>query len=408
MIAVTRTPAQRFLALLLLVLLVAVSVPFGASAAPKHLELNKKKVRLALGGAPFRIRLNESKPLPLTYRSLNEQVVKVDANGLVTPVAVGSTQVVVTAENGRKGIVKVRVVFVHVKKIALKASGASTRVGNTYTPKVTVSPSNASDKTLVWSSSNPGVASVGPDGTVTGRSPGECTVTARSASDANVTASLSVKVRPQAVPGKPLLGITVGVNAGHQRYGDYRKDPIYPGAKKKRYKVGVGTSGRWSHKAEYEINLRVALKLRAALEKEGATVVMIRETNNVNISNVKRSRIMNEAGCDIALNLHCNSVAGNSKANGLRLYTVSVGKTKAESYAIAKVLAPAYCESTGAKNGGITRSRGYISLNYSTVPAILVEMGYMSNKHDDLLLATDEYQQKIADGITEGLCRYFN
>ena len=42
MIAVTRTPAQRFLALLLLVLLVAVSVPFGASAAPKHLELNKK------------------------------------------------------------------------------------------------------------------------------------------------------------------------------------------------------------------------------------------------------------------------------------------------------------------------------------------------------------------------------
>ena len=116
---------------------------------------------------------------------------------------------------------------------------------------------------------------------------------------------------------------------------------------------------------------------------------------------------MNDAHCDVGLNLHCNG-SGSSKPNGLRLYTPSKGAVKQESYAIAKTMAPIYCRITGMRNGGVSRSRGYISLNYSKIPIILVEMGYMTNKHDDLLLGSDEFQTRIAQALTESLCAYFN
>ena len=45
--------------------------------------------------------------------------------------------------------------------------------------------------------------------------------------------------------------------------------------------------------------------------------------------------------------------------------------------------------------------------NWSTVPCIMVECGYMSNKEEDVKLNTPEYQQKLAEGMVEGICDYF-
>ncbi|MBR2571757.1 MAG: N-acetylmuramoyl-L-alanine amidase [Clostridia bacterium] len=390
----------------LLLLAIALSLPVGASAA-KSLKLNGSKVTLKVGGKPFQIKVKGSRPPKCSFESSNASVASVSGAGLVTPLAAGTAKITATAADGRSAVLRVRVKYIAVSKISLKAASVSMRVGGTYAAKATVSPSDASDRRVAWESSDPAVAKAGPDGTVTALRAGACVITVRSLSDEAVASRLAVKVREPAQDGKRLHGITVGLNPGHQRHSDLHKDPIYPGAKKTRYRVSVGTSGRWSHKPEYEINLQVAFKLREALEREGATVVMTRESNDVNISNIRRAEILNEAGCDIALNLHCNG-SGNRSANGLRLYTPSAGGQRAESYSIAKALAPAFCSATGARNGGITRSRGYISLNYAEVPAILVEMGYMTNQQEDLLLATDEYQYKIAGGITEGLCRYFN
>ena len=59
---------------------------------------------------------------------------------------------------------------------------------------------------------------------------------------------------------------------------------------------------------------------------------------------------------------------------------------------------------TGARKSGANQSDNYMSLNYSTIPAILIEMGYMSNPAEDVKLCSDSYQMLLAEGIMEGLC----
>ena len=61
---------------------------------------------------------------------------------------------------------------------------------------------------------------------------------------------------------------------------------------------------------------------------------------------------------------------------------------------------------TGAREFGIYQFDTYTGLNWSTVPCILVECGFMSNPEEDVLLNTPEYQQKLADGMVEGIADY--
>ena len=48
-----------------------------------------------------------------------------------------------------------------------------------------------------------------------------------------------------------------------------------------------------------------------------------------------------------------------------------------------------------------------MSLNWSTTPSVLLEMGYLSNAREDRLLAKDSFREALAQGIYEGLCEYF-
>jgi N-acetylmuramoyl-L-alanine amidase len=64
-------------------------------------------------------------------------------------------------------------------------------------------------------------------------------------------------------------------------------------------------------------------------------------------------------------------------------------------------------EATGAEEDGVFRRDTYSGLNWSTVPSILVEMGFMTNEREDKLLNDPEYQQKLIDGMGEGIAACF-
>ena len=149
-----------------------------------------------------------------------------------------------------------------------------------------------------------------------------------------------------------LSGRIIGIDPGHQAHANSEKEPIAPGSSEKKAKVSSGTAGVSTRRPEYEVNLEVALQLKAALEAEGAQVVMTRETNDVDIFNVERAQMCNEAGCDLVLRIHCNGVEKKS-VNGIGLYVRKTGACAEESYAASEIILPAMAEATGAKANGI-------------------------------------------------------
>ena len=156
---------------------------------------------------------------------------------------------------------------------------------------------------------------------------------------------------------------------------------------------------------EYEVNLAVSLKLREALEALGCEVYMTRETNDVDISNQERAIMMNELGVDLVLRIHCNG-STNESAQGIGLYIRATGTNADECMRAAEALLPAMVEATGAESDGIFRRDSYTGLNWSEVPSILVEMGFMTNEEEDYKLNDPAYQDQLVAGMVEGVCAY--
>ena len=169
--------------------------------------------------------------------------------------------------------------------------------------------------------------------------------------------------------------------------------------------MSSGTAGVATGVPEYQVNLDISLQLRDALEALGCEVYMTRETNDVDISNQERALMMNGYEVDLVLRIHCNG-SSNASANGIGLYVNATGDIAESSYAAAEALLPAMVSATGAREDGIFRRDTYTGLNWSTVPCILLEMGYMSNPDEDRKLNDPEYQQKLVQGMLDGICAY--
>ncbi|MDO4739624.1 MAG: N-acetylmuramoyl-L-alanine amidase [Eubacteriales bacterium] len=204
----------------------------------------------------------------------------------------------------------------------------------------------------------------------------------------------------------PLSGLIIGIDAGHQAKGNYDHEPIAPDSDETKAKVSSGTQGCVSGVPEYITNLEVSLLLRDALETLGAQVHMTRTEHDVDISNIERALMFNEVNADLVLRIHCNG-ASNPEAKGIGLFVTETGAIAEESYAISECLLETMLDETGAERYGIFTSDGYTGLNWSEVPSIIVEMGFMSNAQEDLLLQDPEYQSKLVEGMVRGIALYF-
>ena len=202
-----------------------------------------------------------------------------------------------------------------------------------------------------------------------------------------------------------LTGIKIGIDPGHQGRGNSEKEAIAPGSSEMKAKVSSGTEGVRTHVAEHVVNLQIGLMLRDALEALGAEVYMTRESADVDISNQERAIMMNEFGVDAVLRLHCDGAEG-SKTNGIGLYIRATGEKAAECEQLAKALMPAMLAATGAREFGTFKFDTYTGLNWSTVPCVMVEMGFMSNPDEDVRLNDPAYQAKLVEGMVNGICAY--
>lgn len=217
---------------------------------------------------------------------------------------------------------------------------------------------------------------------------------------------LPVQEQSVSEPPERLAGRIIGLDPGHQAHQNSEQEQVAPDRKETKKKVSSGTAGVKSRIPEHRVNLEVAFLLREALIAEGAQVVMTRESEDVDISNRERAILCNEAGCDLVLRIHCNGSSDRS-VHGIGLYIAKSYACPEQSRAAAECLLPCMAEATGAKANGVYLRDSYTGMNWSEVPCILVEMGYMSNPEEDLKLTDPDYQALLVRGMTEGVCAYF-
>ena len=203
----------------------------------------------------------------------------------------------------------------------------------------------------------------------------------------------------------PLSGVKIGIDPGHQARGNSERETVAPNSGEKKAKVTSGTTGVATGIPEYMTVLEIAFKLRDALQLQGAEVFMTRESHDVDISNQERARMMNEFGVDLVLRIHCDGAENRSK-RGIALYCSRSNAIAAESYRAAEAILPRVCEATGAKANGIISNDNYTGQNWSEVPCIMVECGFLSNPDEDRLLNDPDYQWKLAAGLTDGIIDY--
>jgi N-acetylmuramoyl-L-alanine amidase len=211
--------------------------------------------------------------------------------------------------------------------------------------------------------------------------------------------------------GAATRATVVVIDPGHDLRPNLGTEPIGPGSSTRKIKDGGGTLGVVTGLREAELNLRVALRLRRLLERAGTRVVVTRtKTAGTSIGNVARARIANRAGAALFLRIHADGSTDPGTRGTHTLYpALRRGWTDdvyAQSKRAAGVVQAELRAALGFPDRGLQERSDFTGFNWANVPAILVEMGFMTNPTEDRLLATSAYQQRAAVGLCRGTMRF--
>lgn len=184
---------------------------------------------------------------------------------------------------------------------------------------------------------------------------------------------------PTPPPAPTLVGYSVTLDAGH---------------------------GGWSSGAVYEdimekdIDLAVTLRTAQLLREMGCDVVMVREDDSF-MDIHDRASFANEAGTDIFVSIHANANP-NSSIEGIYTYYYP---TSRKGKVLAQCVQSAAAAASGAKDRGLMTD-DLVVIRETKMPAVLVELGFMTCHEELMRLADPAYQQKLAQGIAAGVEDY--
>lgn len=165
---------------------------------------------------------------------------------------------------------------------------------------------------------------------------------------------------------------------------------------------------------ESDVNLSVALLLRDELEKRGFNIIMTHDSNtppngesNYRVSLDSRTSMANSNNVDLFISLHCNSFDSDTSVSGTRIYYYINNSNTTEAY--ANMLAEGVNDSLSitASVFAHTASQSYHVCREVSMPSVLVEMGFITNREDCDNFKNTDWQEKMASGLAEGIYDYY-
>ncbi|PDZ15238.1 N-acetylmuramoyl-L-alanine amidase [Bacillus anthracis] len=202
----------------------------------------------------------------------------------------------------------------------------------------------------------------------------------------------------------------VVIDPGHQQKANLNLEPIGPGATTQKYKVTDGTTGVVTKKREAVLVLEMAFVLKEKLEAKGMQVLMTRTSQDVDISNKERATLANDHKANLFLRLHADG-AENPNQSGFAVLTPAEGSpyTKeiyAESLQISQTIVNKMRENQQVKVNGIKFRDDLSGFNWSKVPGVLLELGFMSNPEEDKKLSDPQYINSLLQSVTDSVDEY--
>ncbi|HSC91482.1 MAG TPA: N-acetylmuramoyl-L-alanine amidase [Gaiellaceae bacterium] len=217
---------------------------------------------------------------------------------------------------------------------------------------------------------------------------------------------LAALLASAALAGTPAAPVCI--DPGHGARANPATEPIGPGSATRKLKDGGGAGGVVTGQREADLALDVSLRLRALLRREGIPVVMTRTTTRgPSLGNVTRARTCNRAGAALMLRVHADG-SSNRATHGTHTLVPArrrgwTDDIAAESRRAGTAVQRALVARLGSRNLGLQERGDITGFNWADVPAVLVELGFLTNPREDRLLATPAYRARAAAGLRDGI-----
>ncbi|HXH61137.1 MAG TPA: N-acetylmuramoyl-L-alanine amidase, partial [Fimbriimonadaceae bacterium] len=171
---------------------------------------------------------------------------------------------------------------------------------------------------------------------------------------------------------------------------------------------GTDNGTKWGKLYEKDINLKIAKKTAAELTKAGASVIMIRDDDST-VPLLSRPETANKSKADLYISIHINSnLTAGSVSGGITFYHMQDPVSMLFAECIQdEIAAVSKLPNMGVwSDSKIYRTKGFAVLRGATMPAVLIELGFMNHPTDRKRVQEKEFQDSVATAIVKGAKRF--
>lgn len=213
---------------------------------------------------------------------------------------------------------------------------------------------------------------------------------------------------PVAEDAPDLTGLVVVIDPGHQMTTSEEQELCATWLSVEKPRCTSGAVGVVTGVTEYDLTLEYAFVMRDYLEQCGATVILTRETSDIDLSNQERAQIAVDNEADVFIRIHADE-ANDSQASGIRIYVPDSGSYTSSSSSQADAYGALLSEASGLPFDGTRQTYLYTGLNYAnSIPSFQISLGFLSNSDDEAILVTEDNMVAVAQATSVFCLEFMN